>query len=455
MRCWLAVLGLLFVSPLAAQQLSVRQALPSEAAIEAAAKEVASLYKQEYEAAKTPLQRRALAKKLFAEANSSPDDAAGRFALLKVARKVATGSGDIALLLEIVQRTEEDFAIRPGSLKAEALDEIAPQLRLVPEWFLWGREADRTWPLLRAQGQWELASKLAKAAEAIAKKQRDTDLAKLWSERQRDVAALTEADAPLVAALARLENAPVDPVANQTAGTLLGTVRDDWPRAVPMLALSGDATLSQLTVLEMSEPTQSAELLQLADGWKNFATDRSPLESAAVLRHALGFYQQAAARAGGLDQRRAQKEWQDLFAVAMPDRFPLALITPAVRAVQNDFNPHVMTASVGGGKFSDSLWGHAFATEPSRLGFELPCECKYLVGMCALNDTGAQPAGPAVFRVLSESRELWRSPPIGELGKLVPFKVDLRSNTRIELRVQGSGNSHDVHAVWVDPMLQK
>ena len=37
MRCWLAVLGLLFVSPLAAQQLSVRQALPSEAALEAAA----------------------------------------------------------------------------------------------------------------------------------------------------------------------------------------------------------------------------------------------------------------------------------------------------------------------------------------------------------------------------------------------------------------------------------
>src|SRR5690606_26550030 len=112
-------------------------------------------------------------------------------------------------------------------------------------------------------------------------------------------------------------------------------------------------------------------------------------------------------------------------------------------------------ATIAGAKFTDSLWAHPFTGRPSRLGFELPCECRYLVGMCAFQDNQQPPFNPSVFRILSEERELWRSPVIRESGKLVPFKVELRGARRIELRVECAGSFDWNHAIWVDPMLQK
>jgi hypothetical protein len=434
-----------------------RSKVPDGETLAAAKKVIAEVYKSEYEAAKTPAARRAFAKKLLDDAQKTTDDPTSRFALLQVAHNVAGHAGDVDLTYAVVDFMARHFRISAAPLKAESLTEAATNLRTPIDHYFFGRYAEHLLPELRQAAAWDDAANLAELAEASAKKNRDVDLAKLWKERKAEIIQLKQAFAAAAPALAQLEKSPADPVLNEQAGKLNCFLLEVWTTGVPMLALGADPASQKAAEAELRAPTSTADRLALADAWYGLAKTLDDPARSAVLRHAYPLYREAIPKAEGLAKAKAQVRADDCFLSGLPDRMTLSVLKP-VKIDVWQFDPEksvAMPVSIAGRTYHDSLWAHPPIDGDSRIAFEIPRECKYLVGACAIKEIDVHPHSTVRFTIVGSTGELWRSPDFKDVNKLVPFKVDLKGQKRIELITHCNGFNAAVQAMWIEPLLQK
>jgi hypothetical protein len=117
----------------------------------------------------------------------------------------------------------------------------------------------------------------------------------------------------------------------------------------------------------------------------------------------------------------------------------------------------VKTIPLAGRNYRDSLWGHPPSDGESRIVYDLPGDFKYVTGMCGIRDMpSGGPTSAVQFRIVGSTGELWRAPKsLQELNKVIPFKVDLKGQKRIEFIVRCNGLNYAAHACWIEPMLQK
>src|SRR5207244_1724388 len=94
--------------------------LPDAAAQAEASKLIAELFKPDYEKAKTPEQKVALAKKMLQEGVATKGDAAGRYALVRTARDIAAQQGEVVMALEAVAQLATWHEIDALQMKFEA-----------------------------------------------------------------------------------------------------------------------------------------------------------------------------------------------------------------------------------------------------------------------------------------------------------------------------------------------
>lgn len=440
------------------QESAARLPAPREADLTAAKKVVADVYKSDYEAAKTPIARQALAKKLLLDGLNTSDDAVSKFALLQIARKIAAQAGDVDLAYQAADATALSFRVPAAPLKAEVLTDAAETLRAPQDLYFFGRYADRLLPELRSVAAWEGAIELAKLAESAAKKNRDADLGKVWKDRQAELTQLKQAYAAALPALAGLEKSPGDAALNETVGKLNCFLLESWTTGLPMLALGMDPALQRAAEAELRMPATIADKLALADAWYEIAKAQQGLAQRVLFRHAYQLYGEVLPTMEGLTKAKVQVRANDCFTQGMPDRMVLSAIKPALlQDVQYSTGETLVSGStVNGRVFPDSLNGHPPADGASRIVYELPGECKYLIGMCAFRDMkDDRPHNPVHFIIVGTTGELWRSPALQDTGKLTPFKVDLKGQKRIELIVHCKGFNGASHASWIEPMLQK
>ncbi len=110
-----------------------RHPVPDEAAQAAAMKLVHEVYGADLDAAKTADQKKALAKKLLAKAQSSGDDRTGKYVLLKAAKSIAVLAADADTAFEAIDSIAESFEIDALPMKANALDGMAHKARFAAD----------------------------------------------------------------------------------------------------------------------------------------------------------------------------------------------------------------------------------------------------------------------------------------------------------------------------------
>ena len=114
---------------LPAQQPDGRAPVPDTAATGKAMELVREVYQEEYERAKTPAQRVALARRMMAQAGQPGNDSVSRYVLLWVGRNLATAAGDAPTAVLIVDRMAAGFRVDGLAMKADAMAEAAGSAR--------------------------------------------------------------------------------------------------------------------------------------------------------------------------------------------------------------------------------------------------------------------------------------------------------------------------------------
>jgi hypothetical protein len=109
-----------------------------------------------------------------------------------------------------------------------------------------------------------------------------------------------------------------------------------------------------------------------------------------------------------------------------------------------------MLLKLNGEVFSKGLYAHA----NSQFVFPLDGKWKSFSSSIGLRE-GATDQGSAIFRVVGDGKELYRSK-IMRPGQKESFRVEIPGVQQLELHAEGGeGHTHNAWAIWADPLLEK
>src|SRR5688572_5851334 len=193
----LAMLAVLFAAPAAL----AKPAVPPEAEVKAATVLIAEVYKKDYDAAKTPPQKQALAAKMLVDADKTTDDLTSAYALYQVAQKIAAGIGDVETAMQISERVASRFEVDQAEMERKLYVTLAPAVKTPLDHFNLTRYIGRTLPALVKERQFDDVAALLDLALDAARKSKDAELQKYWAwkgaQLKAQASAWTKADAAL------------------------------------------------------------------------------------------------------------------------------------------------------------------------------------------------------------------------------------------------------------------
>jgi hypothetical protein len=286
---------------------------PTEEALQAPLALIKELYGEEHASAKTNEQVQTLAKKLVSVA-SGVDDPVKRFALLRVARDIASQACDGQTAFQIIEELDEKYQIDAIRMKASVLYSLSKKARLSADRKSISQQALALADQAIIRDEFELADKLAEMGLAEARKIRDAAFVKAIATRQKEIEEFRQLYADVGEAAKRLEENPTDPEANHVVGKYRCLVKGDWEKGLPMLALGSDAALKALAVKELGEVVKPEEQAELAEGWwRQSETDDDTVKSA-MRRRAMYWYRRVLPVADGLVQAQAEKRFREFYA---------------------------------------------------------------------------------------------------------------------------------------------
>jgi hypothetical protein len=302
----------LVMTPLLALLLILAQAqakklpVPDAAAEKKAERDVRDVFKAEY-ARKSPAERAALAALLMAQALQTKDDPAARYVLLREARDVAAGEGDVRSALVAVDELDRSFQVDAPALRYAAVAAAAKGVRTPED----GRAvADAA---LGFAGEalvaedFAAAERYAAEAVAAAKKSKLVALAAKAEARVKEIVDRRGAAEALKKATQTLAERPDDPEANLVAGRHECFRRGRWGAGLPMLAKSSDPALRDLALKDLAPPAEVEARVGLGDQWWEVA-DKNPVPMRDVIRQRAAFwYQQVDGPAKARVERRVEE----------------------------------------------------------------------------------------------------------------------------------------------------
>jgi len=312
-----------------------RQAAPDAEAEEKALGKVQEGYGAEFDKAKTPDQKSALAAKLLAAAKRARRGSADQFVLLKSARDLAAQSGSAALAFQAVDATAEQFEVEGWQMKAEVLPKLAPLARRPPDKKALAQICIATAEQAVARDDYPTAEKMLDLASAAARDLKDQALLQQLASRRETVRELGSIYRVVAKTRAVLEQKPKDPSANLAVGSFLCLWKGDWEAGLPMLAASSDATLRSLAERERDVTDSAQARAELADAWWDFAMKSDGTARKQLQLHAAHWYKLAVPRLPeGLSKSKAQKRLGDVAGLAAS--LPMTAKTAAASASSAD-----------------------------------------------------------------------------------------------------------------------
>ena len=339
--------------------------VPSETTQKEALRLVGEVYKADYDAAKTPEAKQALARKLL-QAAAEAHQPANRYVLLDVARDVAAKAADVDVAFEAADAMAAAYQVDAFGLKLEALETALragsspAQLKGVVEGALalLGQAA--------ARDDFETTTRLGRMTLAAARRTRDLKLVNRVITRNREIERAAQAYRKVKIALATLEKSPGDPKANQTVGHYLCLVKGDWEKGLSMLALGSDEALKALAVQELQGVSDPAAQATLGDGWWDLAQTEQGAAKARLQQRARLWYAKALPNLTGLVKTKVQQRLEEAEpAAAKPAKKPAHYLAP-----ENVKNVAFLTYARDSWKNDGS---HLFDVRAVEGGYEVTC----------------------------------------------------------------------------------
>lgn len=319
--------------------------LPDPAKLKEAEGTVREIFEKEYRAAKTKQQKSALARKLIRYGVETRNDPAGQYALLRLARNVASIAGDVDTAHAAIEEIGTRFQIDALGDKVSVLTKAIRASTSPPERKSLVRLAVGLGEEAVHKDRYDLARPLSQLARKQAQKLQDQKLSNRTLELARRVDSSEKRFTAVRAARAILVKNPTDATANEKVGMYLCLLKDDWLTGLPMLARSGEAALAELARLELKAPKTTAEQVQLGNGWWDRAASVKDHTSDPMKRRAVHWYRRALPKVTGLNKVRVQKRLQQAGDLAGGDVSGRSAPTGGLPRKSNEKTPASLSRS--------------------------------------------------------------------------------------------------------------
>lgn len=303
-----------------------RAPLPDAVAEHAAKKAAGEIYGGRFALAKTADEKTALAEEIIAAGLKLQAGSADQYALLDVGREIAAGAGDAQIALSAARELAQRFDVLAVKLEADTLLLTARWARATPQRMALAEAAGEVIGKLVEAEKYGRAIRLCRAAQTSADRAREFRLARDFSGLLRELRTAEQQLEQYRDALAVLNDDPVEPEANFTAGRYLCFVRGDWERGVAMLALGSNEPLKAVAIMELQGAETAEEQAAIGDGWWDLAESREGREREVLRLRAGSWYRPAAPQLAGLAGLRVN---QRLEQIEKLDREIPAAPTPA------------------------------------------------------------------------------------------------------------------------------
>lgn len=311
-----------------------RLPVPERSDRETVEQKIRDIFKNEFDDAKTPDGKLALAAKLDKQARASADAPTDRFVLMQMACETAAAAGEVTDAFDMVDRMQKLYRVDPLPVKAHVLGKAIDSLRSGPQ----GAEAaqevvDRAMKLAESAADlddFDVAGHFTKLAISAAKKAKNVQLQRELNIRDRKFDRQKVQFASVKQALDALKATPDDPDSNSAAGRWYCFTKSDWQKGLPYLAKGKDPTLADLARQDTQQPTKPNDQAKLADGWWDRAEKEESLAKAEIQCRAESWYKQALPKLKGLDKVRVEKRLEEATAAVQPSA---TVREPEVRGV--------------------------------------------------------------------------------------------------------------------------
>lgn len=433
-----------------------RMPVPSDAAVKETMKLVQDVYKSDIQKAKTPTQKKALAKKLMVDGVETKDDPMGRFVLFQMARDLAAESGDIETAIEVIDQIDKGYKIEALEMKATVVIEAKTTRQSMVDLGL--ELIDQA----VSQDKYDLATKLATAILPAVRKSKDYKLLKLLTERKKEISDLAKKYDFVKLALARLEQEPTNAKANQAVGEYRCYIKGNWSQGLPMLALGNNELLKELAVTDLKGASSAAEQVKLGDGWWQLAEQSKGITKMRIQQRAAHWYNKVLPGLKGLAKLRVEKRLAGLAeqgpAVTI---FLDDILETSAKIGFGKLGKHGMVGytSKNSGKVQGKEYPHALSMHPpakgiSYVAYQLDGKCLELKGAAAIWDNWPSKA-IVTFNVIGDGKLLWKSRPLQGAGAGQSFRVSLRGVKALKLVVECPGDNTNATAVWLMPAITR
>ena len=441
---------------------STKQPAPETAEVQQIEQQLDDVFKlSQVRQSKQLDEKRALANKLYETAESATKNDAEKYVLLEQAFRLAAAAGELNSARRAIDALDRSYLIDRTALLHDAV-EICLAL---PMTTAARRElVSQGMQLVEAaltEEQFVGAGKISALLIKAVPKTGDRELSKAVQEQRTRGAQQYQIFKAVQPALEKLASEPVDPASNTTAGWYYCVQRDDWQRGVPMLALGDDQNLAAIAKLEIANPSDAAEQLQLADQWWDYADKATESRQIALRKHAADWYSQAFLRTSGLNATKAKQRIAEAYAAAQGgvlylDDLPIS-------------DSHVGWGTLGkrgrmgyeapngsdvllfrGNPVKHSLSTHPDHRRPAFAEIELPVEATPFESILFLAKNSNS---PVMFRVLGDGRELFRSPPMSQVGSEFPCRIPLAGVRKLRLEVHAEDLPWNGYTFWVEPRV--
>jgi len=284
-----------------------KRPIPSETEQQQALAVAREVYGEEYKAAKTGEQKRALAEKLMQKAADSKSDPVSNFVLLKLARDVAAAGGEADLALKAVEEIATSFDVKPVTMKQETFTKAAYAARTPRQSDILARAALALIEESFAADDFEIAQEVGRKGLVAAKAARQKELVSLITIKIKEAAGNAAELGKVKEAMAALQDRPTDPALNLEVGKYLCFVKGDWDNGLPMLALGSDEKLKGLATQELKGVTDPNEQAKLGDSWWERSEEESGAAKKRLSERATYWYRKSLVSLSGLARDRVQK----------------------------------------------------------------------------------------------------------------------------------------------------
>jgi hypothetical protein len=295
----------------AAQFATGSQPVPDESSLQTARELVRQVYSTDYSQAVTPAAKQRLAKQLLTDV-AEVSKPAEQYEMIRIARDIAIALGDIPLAFEASEQLTTCFQLEPCQQQCHTLLELQPIAARTNQLDALLPHAHsllaRAWQAQRFETAESAVDVLVSCYRA-----RQVKLASVQAEQWKaELSAARDALARIPASLARLEQDPSDPEANEAVGKYLCLVRHEWDLGLPLLARGEDIQFKFVATIDLEPQKTTKMLVQLGDTYWQLAEAQPKEQRAAIQHRAVHYYDQALLQlAGSLDRIKIQKRVQE------------------------------------------------------------------------------------------------------------------------------------------------